>query len=208
MTRILIADDHDVVRAGLRRVLESQPGWEVVAEAADGKDAVSKAAATKPDVAVLDCMMPLINGVEATRQIRARVPETEVLILTAHEDERLIAEFLKAGARGYLLKSDLSRQLLDAITSLAKHEPFFTSAVSETLLATFLNQQPRESLNDAERTFLRLVAEGYTNREIANILEVAVKTVESRRAKIMRKLNLSTPAALVLYAIRHGVVEP
>jgi DNA-binding NarL/FixJ family response regulator len=208
MLRILIADDHDVVRAGLRRVLEAQPGWEVVAEASDGKDAVSKAATTKPDVAVLDCMMPLINGVEATRQIRARAPKTEVLILTAHEDERLIAELLKAGARGYLLKSDLTGQLLDAITSLAKHEAFFTSAVSETLLATFLNQQPRERLNDAERTFLRLVAEGYTNREIANILEVAVKTVESRRAKIMRKLNLSTAAALVLHAIRYGVVEP
>jgi DNA-binding NarL/FixJ family response regulator len=208
MPRILTADDHDVVRAGLRRVLASQPGWEVVAEAADGREAVSKAAATKPDVAVLDCMMPLINGVEATRQIRARAPKTEVLILTAHEDERLIAELLKAGARGYLLKSDLTGQLLGAITSLAKHEPFFTSAVSETLLATFLNQQPRESLNDAERTFLRLVAEGYTNREIANILEVAVKTVESRRAKIMRKLNLSTAAALVLYAIRCGIVEP
>jgi DNA-binding NarL/FixJ family response regulator len=208
MLRILIADDHDVVRAGLRRVLETQPGWEIVAEASDGIDAVSKAATTKPDVAVLDCMMPLINGVEATRQIRARAPKTEVLILTAHEDERLIAELLKAGARGYLLKSDLGGQLLDAITSLAKHEPFFTSAVSETLLATFLNQQPRESLNDAERTFLRLVAEGYTNREIANILEVALKTVESRRAKIMRKLNLSTAAALVLYAIRSGVVEP
>jgi DNA-binding NarL/FixJ family response regulator len=207
MPRILTADDHDVVRAGLRRVLASQPGWEVVAEAADGREAVSKAAATKPDVAVLDCMMPLINGVEATRQIRARAPKTEVLILTAHEDE-LIAELLKAGARGYLLKSDLTGQLLGAITSLAKHEPFFTSAVSETLLATFLNQQPRESLNDAERTFLRLVAEGYTNREIANILEVAVKTVESRRAKIMRKLNLSTAAALVLYAIRCGIVEP
>jgi DNA-binding NarL/FixJ family response regulator len=107
MLRIVIADDHDVVRAGLRRVLEAQPGWEVVAEATDGKDAVTKAAATRPDVAVLDCMMPLINGVEATRQIRARVPKTEVLILTAHEDERLSAELLKAGARGYLLKSDL-----------------------------------------------------------------------------------------------------
>jgi DNA-binding NarL/FixJ family response regulator len=206
--RILIADDHDVVRAGLRRVLEAQPGWEVVAEAADGKDAVSKAAATKPDVAVLDCMMPLINGVEATRQIRARVPKTEVLIFTAHQDERLIAELLKAGARGYLLKSDLAGQLLKAITSLAKHEPFFTSSVSETLLATFLNQQPRESLNDVERTVVHLVAEGYTNLQIADILEIGLKTVETRRAAIMRKLNLSSAAALVLYAIRQGVVEP
>ena len=135
MTRILIADDHDVVRAGLRRLLEAQPGWEVVAEAADGKDAISKAAATKPDVAVLDCMMPVINGVEATRQIRARVPKTEVLIFTAHEDERLIADLLKAGAKGYLLKSDVTGQLLNAITSVAKHEPFFTSAVPSSLVA-------------------------------------------------------------------------
>jgi DNA-binding NarL/FixJ family response regulator len=206
--RILIADDHDVVRAGLRRVLEAQPGWEVVAEAANGKDAVSKAADTKPDVAVLDCMMPLINGVEATRQIRARVPKTEVLVFTAYQDERLVAELLKAGARGYLLKSDLAGQLLKAITSLAKHEPFFTSAVSETLLATFLKRQPRESLNDVERNVLCLIAEGYTNVRIAVILDTSVRTVESHRAAIMRKLNWSSAAALVLYAIRHGVVEP
>jgi DNA-binding NarL/FixJ family response regulator len=159
-------------------------------------------------VAVLDCMMPLINGVEATRQIRARVPKTEVLILTAHEDERLIAQLLQAGARGYLLKSDLTGQLLNAITSLAKHEPFFTSAVSEALLATFLKHEPRQGLKDWERTILRLIAQGYTNRNIADILEVSLKTVESRRARIMRKLNLSTAAALVLYAIRHGIVEP
>ena len=130
MVRILIADDHDVVRSGLRRVLEAQLGWEVVAEAADGRDAVGKARATKPDVAVLDCMMPLLNGVEATRQIRARVPETEVLVFTLHEDERLIEEILRAGARGYVLKSDVSGQLINAVQALAQHKPFFTSSVS------------------------------------------------------------------------------
>ena len=208
MTRILIADDRDVVRAGLRRLMEAQHGWEVVAEAADGKDAIIKAAATKPDVVVLDCMMPVINGAEATRQIRARVPKTEVLIFTALEDERLTADLLKAGAKGYLLKSDVTGQLLNAITSVAKHEPFFTSADSETLLATFLSQQPRESLTDLERSVLRLIADGYTNGQIANILEAGLKTVETRRAAIMRKLNLSSAAGLVLYAIRTGLVAP
>src|SRR5690348_15617487 len=134
MVRILIADDHDVVRYGLRKILQAQPGWEVVAEAADGKDAIIKASATKPDVAVLDCMMPLINGVEATHQIRTRLPDTEVLIFTAHQDERLIEQLLRAGARGYILKSDMTDRLVEAVQSVSEHKPFFTSTVSEALL--------------------------------------------------------------------------
>ncbi len=134
MTRILIADDHEVVRSGLRKILESQPNWEVVAEAGDGKDAVSKATETKPDVAVLDYSLPLINGIEATRQIRARLPKTEVLIFTMHDNETLISELLKAGARGYLLKSDAQSHLIGAIECLALHKPFFTAKVSEALL--------------------------------------------------------------------------
>ena len=134
MIRILIADDHEVVRSGLRRVLEAQTNWEVVAEAGDGKDAINKATETKPDVAVLDYSMPLINGVEATRQIRARVPKTEVLIFTMHDNELLIQELLSAGARGYVLKSDFRRHLLGAIELLALHKPFFTAKVSESLL--------------------------------------------------------------------------
>ena len=129
MLRILIADDHDVVRYGLRKILQAQPGWEVVAEASNGKDAILEAATTKPDVVVLDCMMPLINGVEATRQIRLCAPKTEVLIFTAHDDEQLIAEVLRAGARGYLLKSDMTEKLVTAVQSLAEHKPFFTSKV-------------------------------------------------------------------------------
>ena len=154
MVRILIADDHGIVRPGLRRVLEAKPGWKVVAEAADGRDAIGKARATKPDVAVLDCMMPLLNGVEATRQIRARVPETEVLIFTLHEDERLIEETLRAGARGYVLKSDVSGQLINAVQALAEHKPFFTSSVSETLLASMLTAWMNNGicLTDEERT--------------------------------------------------------
>ncbi len=210
MTRILIADDHDVVRSGLRRVVEAQPGWEVVAEATDGKDAINKAAATKPDVAVLDSMMPLINGLEATRQIRARLPKTEVLIFTIHDDERHIAELLEAGARGYVLKSDLTGQLLKAIESLAEHKPFFTATVSETLLGSFLTQQRRDRicLDDWDQTLVRLIADGHANRQVATILGVGLKTVESRRAAIMRRLNLSSAAAMVLYAIRNGLIEP
>ena len=210
MVRILIADDHDVVRSGLRRVLEAQPGWEVVAEAADGRDAVGKARATKPDVAVLDCMMPLLNGVEATRQIRARVPETEVLVFTLHEGERLIEEILKAGARGYVLKSDVSGHLINAVQALAEHKPFFTSSVSETLLASFLTAQRDDEVRftDEDRTVVRLIAEGHSNREVAEFLDIARKTVDSRRTAIMRKLKLPSAAALVRYAIRIGLIEP
>ena len=210
MVRILIADDHDVVRSGLRRVLEAQPGWEVVAEAADGRDAVGKARATKPDVAVLDCMMPLLNGVEATRQIRARVPETEVLVFTLHEDERLIEEILKAGARGYVSKSDVSGHLINAVQALAEHKPFFTSSVSETLLASFLTAQRDDEVRftDEDRTVVRLIAEGHSNREVAEFLDIARKTVDSRRTAIMRKLKLPSAAALVRYAIRIGLIEP
>jgi DNA-binding NarL/FixJ family response regulator len=210
MTRILIADDHEVVRSGLRAVLEAQPGWEVVAEAADGKDAVGKAAATKPDVAVLDYMMPLINGAEATRQIRARLPQTEVLIYTIHEDERLIAELLRAGARGYVLKSDFSGQLLNAIYSLAEHKPFFAATVSEALLGSFLTPQggDRACLDDGERTVVQMIADGHTNRQVSKRLEISLKTVENRRRVIMSKLHLSSAAELVLYAIRNGLVDP
>ena len=134
VTRILIADDHEVVRAGLRRMLESQPSWEVVAEVADGKDAISKAVETKPDIAVLDYSLPLVNGIEATRQIRARLPKTEVLIFTMHDNETLIQDLLKAGARGYLLKTDANHHLINAIEALASHKPFFSAKISEALL--------------------------------------------------------------------------
>jgi DNA-binding NarL/FixJ family response regulator len=207
MTRILIADDHDVVRSGLRRLLEAQPGWEVVAEATDGKDAIARAIATKPDVAVLDSMMPIVNGAEATRQIRARLRKTEVLIFTVHDDERHIVEMLKAGARSYVLKSDHAEHLLDAIASLAKHKPFFTATVSETLLGSFLRRDGI-CLSDWERTVVQLIAEGHSNRQVAKMLQVSRKTVETKRRAIMRWLNLPSAASIVLYAIRNGLVEP
>jgi DNA-binding NarL/FixJ family response regulator len=210
MIRILIADDHEVVRSGLRKILEAQPNWEVVAEAGDGKDAIHKAAETRPDVAVLDYSLPLVNGIEATRQIRARLPKTEVLIFTMHDNETLIQELLKAGARGYLLKSDAKRHLIGAIESLASHKPFFTAKVSEALLDSFLARPNREgsTLTNRERGVVQLIAEGHTNKQIANILNISLKTVETHRAAIMRKLNLSSSAALVRYAIRNRIVEP
>ena len=207
--RILIADDHEVVRSGLRRILLSQPNWEVVAEAADGKDAISKATETKPDVAILDYSLPRINGMEATRQIRARLPKTEVLIFTMHDSEALIQELLKAGARGYLLKTDATRYLIAAIESLALHRPFFTAKVSEQLLDTFLAQPERQvsALTNRERGVVQLIAEGHTNKQIAHILSISLKTVETHRSAIMRKLSLSSSAGLVRYAIRNRLVE-
>ena len=207
--RILIADDHEVVRSGLRRILLSQPNWEVVAEAADGKDAISKATETKPDVAILDYSLPRINGMEATRQIRARLPKTEVLIFTMHDSEALIQELLKAGARGYLLKTDAMRYLIAAIESLALHRPFFTAKVSEQLLDTFLAQPERQvsALTNRERGVVQLIAEGHTNKQIAHILSISLKTVETHRSAIMRKLSLSSSAGLVRYAIRNRLVE-
>jgi DNA-binding NarL/FixJ family response regulator len=209
MIRILIADDHDVVRSGLRQILEGQPNWEVVSEASDGKDAITKALNVKPDVAVLDYSLPMANGVEVTRQIRARLPRTEVLIFTMHDNETLIQELLKAGARGYLLKSDARRYLIGAIESLALHRPFFTAKVSEALLDSFLTKPNREasSLTNRERSVVQLIAEGHTNKQIAHILDISLKTVETHRASVMRKLNLSSSAALVRYAIRNNIVE-
>jgi DNA-binding NarL/FixJ family response regulator len=209
MTRILIADDHEVVRSGLRSILEAQPRWDVVAEAADGKDAIRKAIELKPDVAVLDYSLPLVNGVEATSQIRARVPTVEVLIFTMHDNERMIYDLLKAGARGYLLKSDAKRFLLTAIESLASHRPFFTAKVSETLLESYLTKSItiESVLTSRERGVIQLIAEGHSNKQIAGILNISVKTVETHRAAAMRKLNLSSAAALVRYAVRNKIVE-
>ncbi len=209
MTRILIADDHPVVRSGVRRIIESHAGWTVVAEAADGKDAVAKAIAIKPDVAILAYALPVLSGIEATRQIRQRAPSVEVLIFTMHDNEDLLRQSFNAGARGYVLKSDAQQQLISAVQAVAEHRPFFTDRASQVLLENFLTRRSRvkQPLTDREQTIVRLVAEGHSNKQIANVLNISIKTVETHRATILHKLDLDSTAALVRYAIRNNLVQ-
>jgi DNA-binding NarL/FixJ family response regulator len=209
--RILVADDHEVVRQGLRAILEKQPGWLVCGEAADGRDAIEKTRLLKPDVVVLDFSMPELNGLEAIRQIREAHARAEVLILTMHDSERLAREFLAAGARGFLLKADAGTLLVEAVEHLAQHKPYFTPKVSELVLSGFLNpaDQGKESsqLTPRERQIVQLVAEGKTSKEVAERLKVSVHTVETHRTNIMRKLSLHTVGELVRYAIRNHITE-
>jgi|SRR5688572_24952559 DNA-binding NarL/FixJ family response regulator len=209
MTRILIADDHAVVRSGVRRILEDHPSWSVVAEAADGKEAITKAIASKPDVAILDHSLPLIDGIEVTRQIRLRIPSIEVLIFTMHDNENLLRDMVKAGARGYVLKSDAQQHLISAVRSLADHKPYFASQACDGPLDTYLTdaRQHDQPLTSRERGIVHLVAEGHSNKQIANLLSISVKTVETHRASIMRKLGLTSMAALVRYALRNNLIE-
>jgi DNA-binding NarL/FixJ family response regulator len=207
VTRILIADDHDVVRSGLRAILDAQEGWVVVAEAANGQEAVERAIETQPDVAILDYSLPLANGAEVTRQLRVRLPKTEVLIFTMHESEDVVLDLLSAGAKGYLLKSDARRFLIAAVDSLAAHKPFFTGKVSEALLETYLASNRGTILSPRERAVVQLIAEGKSNKVVGNVLAISEKTVESHRAAAMRKLNLDSTAALVRYALRNKLVE-
>lgn len=214
MVRILIADDHDVVRRGLRDQLSQHDGWEVCGEATNGREAVKMALKLAPDVAVLDLSMPELNGLEATRQIRHDLPHTEVLIFTMHESEQLIREVLSAGARGYVLKSDAGRQLISAVEALAHHKPFFTAKVSEALLDAFLKSDSKaddgsafRTLTGREREVVQMLAEGKSNKEIATRLFISVKTVETHRATVMRKLEINSIVELVHYAIRNQLVE-
>jgi DNA-binding NarL/FixJ family response regulator len=211
VTSILIADDHEVVRSGLRTILEAHEGWAVVAEADNGKDAVAQAAACAPDIAIIDYSLPVMNGIEATRQIHARLPKTEILIFTMHDSDVLVGELLEAGARGYLLKSDAKQYLVAAVESLINHKPFFTGRVSEQLLDSYLTGHPHKgegALSPRERLIVQLIAEGHGNKEMGAILNLSVKTIESHRATAMRKLNLTSTAAVVRYAIRNKLVEP
>ena len=209
MVRILIADDHEIVRAGLQQIMEAHSGWQVVATAANGREAVEKAVESKPDVAVIDYSLPFINGVEVTRQIRARSPRTEVLVFTMHDNEALIMDLLQAGARGYLLKSDANRHLVAAIDALSIHQPYLTSKVSEALLQSYKSKSRPDSptLTVRERQVVQLIAEGHSNKAIAKLLNISLKTVETHRSAVMRKLNLRSSAALVRYAVRNKIVE-
>lgn len=211
--RILIADDHAVVRAGLRALLESRSAWEVCAEASDGREAVEKAIKLKPDVAVLDIGMPLLNGVEATHRIRASSPDTEVLILTMHESDDLVQQVVQAGARGYILKDDADRVLLAAVDSLSHHNPYFSTRVNALADSPPTTPRddakpPRTRLTPREREILQLLAEGKSNKEVASLLCISVNTAEAHRANIMLKLNFHSLAELVHYAVRNKIVKP
>lgn len=212
--RILVADDHDVVRHGLRALIEAQPGWEVCGEATNGQDATEMAKDLTPDIAILDVSMPLLNGLEATRLIRKVSPGTEVLIFTMHESEQLIREVLAAGARGYLLKSDTGRSLVAAVEALASHRPYFNWKVNETILEGFLRATPtdgtvgtQEVLTAREREIVQLLAEGMRTREMAARLGVSVKTIETHRAAVMRKLGVHSVVDLVHYALRNKIIS-
>ncbi len=212
LVRILVADDHEYIRLGLRELIKTEPGFEICAEAANGQEAVEKTQNLKPDVVVLDVSMPGLNGIEATRQIMRKVPETEVLVLTVYESEQLISELLNAGARGYLLKSDAGRELLVAIESLHQRRPFFTSKVARMVLRGYLQgaafgDHPSESLTPRERQITQLLAEGKTNKDVAVIQGITVKTAETHRANLMRKLDLHSISDLVHYAVRNQIIE-
>jgi DNA-binding NarL/FixJ family response regulator len=212
--RILIADDHTVVRAGLRALLESRAGWEVCAEAADGRDAVEKTTKFKPDVVILDIGMPLLNGVEAARQIHKSSPTSEILILTMHESDDLVQQVVEAGARGYILKDDADRVLLAAVDALRLHKPYFSIRVSDAAGAADSSDPTTESpkssrsrITPREREILQLLAEGKSNKEVANLLNISVNTAEAHRANIMLKLDVHSLAELVLYAIRNKIIS-
>jgi len=207
--RILIADDHEIVRRGLRALLETRTDFIVCAEASDGRDAVDLTLKHKPDIAVLDVSLPILNGIEATRQIRRSAPATEVLVFTMHDSDELISEVLHAGARGYLLKSEADEQIVNAIGALARHRTFFSSQVSETLLDNFNSGTTGHSttLTGREREIVQLIAEGNSNKKVARLLNISVKTVETHRSASMRKLSLRSTAELVRYAVRNKLIQ-
>lgn len=212
--RILLADDHELVRRGIRAVLGSRPEWQICGEATTGREAVTLALQLKPEVVIMDIGMPDLNGLEATRKILKDLPHAEVLILTMHDTEQLVRAVLDAGARGYLLKSDAGRDLIAAVDALHQHRPFFTTAVSEMVLQGYLiktaaseSPAPALRLTPREREILQLLAEGKTNKEVATVLHISVKTAETHRGRIMAKLNLRSVSDLVRYAIRNRIVE-
>jgi DNA-binding NarL/FixJ family response regulator len=213
--RILLADDHGLVRRGAREILDSRRGWRVVGEAANGREAIEKAKELKPDVAIMDISMPELDGVEVVCQVREAVPDTKVLVLTMHESDQMVKRALDAGAHGYVLKSDLTDSLLKAVSAVVEGKRFLTPKISEIVLEGFLNRNNQHQRGDrvAARTtpreieIIRLLAQGKSNKEIAAELGIAVRTVETHRAKIMFKLGLHSLAELIHYAIRHGIAS-
>jgi DNA-binding NarL/FixJ family response regulator len=215
--RLLVADDHEIVRKGLRSLLEAQPGWQVMAEASDGREAVEKARAMKPDVTVLDISMPALNGLEAARQMIKNDARAKILILTMHESDPLIREVLDAGARGYVLKSDASRDLVTAVNAVRSNKTFFTAKVAQIVLDGYLDKKPKKTdegtdephsrLTPRQREIVQLLAEGKSSKEVAVALGLSVKTAETHRANIMRRLDCHSVSELVRYAVRNNIIE-
>jgi DNA-binding NarL/FixJ family response regulator len=214
--RILIADDHEVVRRGIVGMLTSRTNWEVCGEASDGREAMQLVEKLKPDLVILDITMPGLNGIDAARQIRKTMPDVKILIYSMHYAERLVQEVFQAGADGYVLKTDAGRHLIQAIESIMSGQKFFSSKVSEVIFEGFLRGgqampgvvPTEERLSARERETVQLLAEGKSNKEVAGILGISPKTAETHRAAIMRKLGLGTFSELVRYAVRNGIVEP
>ena len=211
--RILLADDHTVVRRGLRLLLEQQADFQVVGEADDGRQAVDLAASVHPDVAVLDIGMPLLNGIEATRKIITAAPATAVVVLSMHSDETYVLRALKAGAKGYLLKNSAEADLIQAVRAVAEGKSFFSPVISRMLLEDYMRQVAKREVEDSydlltprEKEILQLVAEGRTNKEVANILKLSLYTVETHRSNLMQKLGLHNTAEIVLYAVRKRII--
>jgi DNA-binding NarL/FixJ family response regulator len=212
--RVLIADDHQVMRRGVRAVVEMQTGWEVCGEASTGREAVEMVERLHPEIVVMDVTMPELNGLEATRQIKKIAPATEILMFTGLETEELIRQVFEAGARSYILKTDGREALESALRSLAAHKPYFTTQVGEILFAKFLHgkNRPEEEatdgrLTDREREIVQLLAEGGSNKEVADALGISVKTVETHRAAVMKKLKFKSFSDLVRYAIRNHIIS-
>ena len=213
--RLLLADDHHVVRAGLCYLLEAQPGWRVVAEASDGREAVAKAAETRPDVALLDIGMPIMNGLEAARHIVQSVPRTKIVMLTVHDSDAMIHNILAVGARGYLFKTDAASDLVDAIKAVLAGGTFFTPRVSEIILTSCRNNgagtrtstSPGGRLTPRQREIVQLLVDGLGTKEVAALLNISPKTAETHRSNIMRRLSCHTAAQLVRYALHHQMIE-
>jgi len=212
--RILLADDHTVVRKGLRLLLESHEDFQVVSDAADGREAIVLAEQHRPDVVVMDVAMPILNGIEAARQICASLPQTAIVILSMHSDEAYVLKALKAGARAYLLKDSAENDLISAVKAVSEGKAFFSPAISKMLVEDYVRQMQEQKVEDSfellttrEREVLQLLGEGRSNKEAANILNLSLHTVETHRANIFQKLNLHNGAELILYAIRKGVIS-
>jgi DNA-binding NarL/FixJ family response regulator len=208
--KILIADDHGIVRSGVKLLLDRQPDMEVVAEAEDGVDALEQAVRLKPDIAVLDVSMPRMTGLQATHEIKRQSPDTQVLILSMHDDERYLFEALRAGASGYVLKRAADKDLVDAVRAASRGEPFLTSKAQQALIRDFIErgEAATDELSPREQEVVKLIAEAHTNKEIAEILHLSEKTVESHRGRVLQKLGMRDRVELVRYAIRRGLVEP